>query len=173
MRTLQRLSQVWYSWVSAPSRCSRRSCSFSLALFYQPASHSDFYAGFWVASQRCRDRLFSYFCLQRDCTEAAFTKEASLYLVVSAGLLAILLTASRQFSWLDVCVSTAAMLPVGLGMYVGQQMRDQIAPETFKKLVLITVIKPQAPTCCDMVSSVDGLAKAAAWGTSGSAANHP
>jgi uncharacterized membrane protein YfcA len=33
------------------------------------ASHSDFSAGFWEASQRCRDRLFSYFCLQRDCAE--------------------------------------------------------------------------------------------------------
>ena len=70
----------------------------------------------------------------------AFTKEASLYLVVSAGLLAILLTASRQFSWLDVSVSTAAMLPVMLGMHLGQHMRDKIAPETFKKLVLIAVI---------------------------------
>src|SRR5215831_10239195 len=113
MRTLQRSSQAWCLWVSAASRCSRRSCSFSLAWFYQPGSHSDFSAGFW---------------------------EASLYLVVSAGLLAILLTASRQFSWLDVSVSAAAMLPVVLGMYVGQHMRDKIAPETFKKLVLIAVI---------------------------------
>jgi uncharacterized membrane protein YfcA len=32
------------------------------------------------------------------------------------------------------------MLPVALGMYVGQRMRDKIAPETFKKLVLIAVI---------------------------------
>jgi hypothetical protein len=37
-----------------------------LALFYQPASHSDFSAGLWEASQRWRDRLFSYFCSQRD-----------------------------------------------------------------------------------------------------------
>src|SRR5580704_9422199 len=56
-------------WVLPASRCSRRSCSFSLAWFYQPASHSDFSEGFWEASQRCRDRLFSYFCWQRDCTE--------------------------------------------------------------------------------------------------------
>ena len=56
------------------------------------------------------------------------------------GLLAILLTASRQFNWLDVFVSTAAMLPVVFGMYLGQHMRDKIAPETFKKLVLIAVI---------------------------------
>jgi uncharacterized membrane protein YfcA len=32
------------------------------------------------------------------------------------------------------------MLPVVLGMYVGQHMRDKIAPETFGKLVLIAVI---------------------------------
>ena len=51
------------------SHCSRRGCSFSLACFYQPASRSGFSAGFWEASQRCRDRLFSYFCLQRACAE--------------------------------------------------------------------------------------------------------
>ena len=50
------------------------------------------------------------------------------------------LAASRQFSWLDVAVSTAAMLPVVLGMYAGQHMRDKIAPETFKTLVLIAVV---------------------------------
>ena len=84
--------------------------------------------------------MFSYFCLQKGLSGRAFTKEASLYLVVSAGLLAILLTASHEFSWLDVCVSTAALFPVALGMYLGQHMRDKIAPETFRKLVLIAVI---------------------------------
>jgi uncharacterized protein len=84
--------------------------------------------------------LVFIFLLAKGLRGKAFTKEASLYLVVSAGLLAILLMASRQFSWLDVLVSTAAMLPVVLGMYVGQHMRDKIAPETFKNLVLIAVI---------------------------------
>src|SRR5262245_35516630 len=84
--------------------------------------------------------LVFIFLLAKGLRGKAFTKEASLYLVVSSGLLAILLPASRQFSWLDVSVSTAAMLPVVLGMYVGQHMRDKIAPETFKKLVLIAVI---------------------------------
>jgi uncharacterized protein len=84
--------------------------------------------------------LVFIFLLARGLRGKAFTKEASLYLVVSAGLLAILLTASREFSWLDVCVSTAALLPVVLGMSVGQHMRDRIAPETFRKLVLIAVI---------------------------------
>ncbi|HZR76482.1 MAG TPA: hypothetical protein VFB05_26585, partial [Bradyrhizobium sp.] len=50
------------------------------------------------------------------------------------------LTASREFSWIDVSVSTGAMLPVAVGMYAGQHMRDKIAPETFRKLVLIAVI---------------------------------
>ncbi len=80
------------------------------------------------------------FLLAKKLSGKAFTKEASLYLVVSAGLPAIPLTASRQFSWLDVSVSTAAMLPVVLGMYVGQHMRGIIVFETFKKLVLIAVI---------------------------------
>ena len=84
--------------------------------------------------------LVFIFMLAKGLRGQAFTKEASLYLVVSAGLLAILLTASRAFSWLDVSVSTAATLPVGLGMYAGQHVRDRIAPETFKKLVLIAVI---------------------------------
>src|SRR6476620_1311700 len=60
------VSQAWCLWGSAASRCSRRSCSFSLALFYRPASHSDFSAGFWEVSQRWRGRLSSYFCSQRD-----------------------------------------------------------------------------------------------------------
>src|SRR3977135_1609184 len=84
--------------------------------------------------------LVFIFLLAKGLRGKAFTKEASLYLVVSAGLLATLLTASRQFNWLDVLVSTAATLPVVLGMYVGQHMRDKIAPETLKKLVWTGVI---------------------------------
>ncbi len=84
--------------------------------------------------------LVFIFLLAKGLRGQAFTKEASLYLVISSGLLAILLTTSRQFSWLDVLVSTAAMVPVVLGMYVGQHMRDKIAPETFKKLVLLAVM---------------------------------
>jgi uncharacterized membrane protein YfcA len=72
--------------------------------------------------------LVFVFLLAKGLRGKAFPKEASLYLVVSAGLLAVLLTASRQFSWLDVSVSTAAVLPVVLGMCAGQRMRDKIAP---------------------------------------------
>jgi len=84
--------------------------------------------------------LVFIFLLAKGLRGKAFTKEASLYLVVSAGLLAILLTANSQFNRLDGLVSMVATLPIVLGMYVGQHMRDKIAPETFKKLVLIAVI---------------------------------
>src|SRR5262249_34581005 len=92
------------------------------------------------ASQRCQDRLFSYFYLQRDCAEKRSQRKHRCISSFSAGLLAILLTASRQFRWRDVSVSTAAMLPVVLGMYVGEHIRLKIAPDTFKKLVLIAAI---------------------------------
>jgi len=84
--------------------------------------------------------LVFIFLLAKGLHGQAFTKEASLYLVVSAGLLAILLTAGGPFSWLDVSISTAAMVPVLLGMVVGQRLRDKIAPETFRTLVLIAVM---------------------------------
>jgi uncharacterized protein len=84
--------------------------------------------------------LVFIFLLAKGLRGQAFTKEASLYLVVSAALLAIFLAASRQFSWLDILVSTAAMMPVVLGMYLGQHVRDWIAPEAFRRLVLIAVI---------------------------------
>ena len=84
--------------------------------------------------------LVFIFLIAKGLRGQAFTKEASLYLVVSAGLLAILLTASREFSWRDALVSTMATLPVMLGMYIGRHIRDKIAPETFRKLVLLAVI---------------------------------
>jgi uncharacterized protein len=99
-----------------------------------------FFGGLLGAIAAMPGPLVFIFLLAKGLRGRAFTKQASMYLVVSAGLLAILLTAGRQFSWLDVLVSAAAMLPVVLGMYVGQHMRDKIAPETFEKLVLIAVI---------------------------------
>jgi uncharacterized membrane protein YfcA len=63
--------------------------------------------------------LVFIFLLAKGLHGKAFTKEASLYLVISSGLLAILLTASREFNWLDVSVSMAAMVPVVLGMFIG------------------------------------------------------
>jgi len=99
-----------------------------------------FFGGILGAIAAMPGPLVFIFLLAKGLRGKAFTKEASLYLVVSAGLLAILLTASPQFNWFDVWVSAAATLPVVLGMYVGQHVRDKIEPETFEKLVLIAVI---------------------------------
>lgn len=101
---------------------------------------SGFFGGILGGIAAMPGPLVFIFLLAKGLRGKAFTKEASLYLVVSAGLLTILLTASNQFSWLDVSVSMAAILPIVLGMYIGQRLRDKIAPETFRKLVLIAVI---------------------------------
>jgi uncharacterized membrane protein YfcA len=99
-----------------------------------------FFGGVLGAIAAMPGPLVFIFLLAKGLRGKAFTKEASLYLVVSAGLLALLLTASREFNWRDVSVSAAAMLPVGLGMFAGQLIRDKIAPQTFEKLVLFAVI---------------------------------
>ncbi|HEY7298713.1 MAG TPA: sulfite exporter TauE/SafE family protein [Xanthobacteraceae bacterium] len=103
-----------------------------------------FFGGIMGGTAAMAGPLVFIFLLAKGLRGKAFTKEASLYLVFSSGLLAILLTASHEFGWLDVAVSTAATLPVFIGMYAGQHMRDKIAPETFRKLVLIAVIAAAA-----------------------------
>jgi len=70
----------------------------------------------------------------------AFTKEASLFLVISSGFLALVLTTSRQVSWAQWALSLAALLPVAVGMFFGRHIRDWISAENFKRLVLVVVI---------------------------------
>jgi uncharacterized membrane protein YfcA len=99
-----------------------------------------FFGGIMGGTAAMAGPLVFIFLLAKGLRGMAFTKEASLYLVFSSGLLAVLLTASHEFGWLDVSISMVAMLPVALGMSIGRHMRDKIAAETFKKLVLIAVI---------------------------------
>jgi uncharacterized protein len=69
-----------------------------------------------------------------------FTKEASMFLVLSAALLAAILTSSHVFGWSDLGVSTAALAPVAVGMVMGQKVRDTIPAQAFKKAVLVVVL---------------------------------
>ncbi len=69
-----------------------------------------------------------------------FTKEASLFLVISSALLALVLSSSNQVSWTEWAWSLAALVPVGLGMFLGRHIRDRISAENFKRLVLVVVI---------------------------------
>jgi len=80
------------------------------------------------------------FLLAKGLSVRAFTKEASMFLVVSSVLLASALTSSRQFDWHDVLISTLATAPVVVGMLVGQKIRDTIPADIFKKLVVLTVL---------------------------------
>lgn len=80
------------------------------------------------------------FLLAKGLRGSEFTGEASMFLVVSSLVLAFVLAGTGSFNWWDVLISAAALAPVALGMYVGQKLRDRIAPETFKRLVLVAVL---------------------------------
>lgn len=80
------------------------------------------------------------FLLAKGLRGSEFTGEASMFLVVSSLALAVALAGTGSFDWRDVLISAAALAPVVVGMYVGQKLRDRIAPETFKRLVLVAVL---------------------------------
>jgi uncharacterized membrane protein YfcA len=80
------------------------------------------------------------FLLAKGLRGNEFTGEASMFLVVSSLALAIGLAGTGGFDWRDALVSAAALIPVAIGMYLGQKVRDRIAPETFKRLVLLAVL---------------------------------
>jgi uncharacterized membrane protein YfcA len=84
--------------------------------------------------------LVFIFLLAKGLSGRAFTKEASMFLVISSLLLTSALTSSRQFDWRDVLVSTIATAPVVVGMLAGQKVRDAIPAAVFKKLVVIVVL---------------------------------
>jgi len=71
---------------------------------------------------------------------AAFTKEASMFLVIASAVLAIVLGSSQHIGAQEWGLSLAALLPVSAGMLLGQRLRGVISPEVFKRLVLVTVI---------------------------------
>jgi uncharacterized membrane protein YfcA len=80
------------------------------------------------------------FLLAKGLRGRDFTKEASLFLVLSAALLTILLSSSTRFDWLDLAISTLAVVPVAIGMLFGQRLRDRIPAESFKKIVLVVLL---------------------------------
>jgi hypothetical protein len=84
--------------------------------------------------------LVFIFLLAKGLSGREFTKEASMFLVVSSILLASALTSSRQFDWHDVLISTLATAPVVVGMLVGQKVSDAIPADAFKKLVVVAVL---------------------------------
>lgn len=83
--------------------------------------------------------VFTYL-LAKGLRGKEFTKEASIFLVLSSALLAMFLSSSRIFSWADLVISTSALIPVGIGMYLGQRLRDLIPADLFKRVVLIVVL---------------------------------
>ena len=80
------------------------------------------------------------FLLAKGLRGRTFTKEASMFLVVSALLLAGTLTWSQRFATWDLLISAAAVAPVGVGMLIGQRLRDNVPALMFRRLVLIVVL---------------------------------
>lgn len=80
------------------------------------------------------------FLLAKGLRGGEFTGEASMFLVVSSLALAVVLAGTGSFHWQDALVSACALAPVAFGMYAGQKLRDRIAPDLFKKLVLLAVL---------------------------------
>ncbi len=83
--------------------------------------------------------VFTYL-LAKGLRGRSFTKEASMFLVISAALLAAVLTSSKSFDRSDIGISILAVVPVVAGMVFGQKLRDAIPAESFKKFVLIAVL---------------------------------
>jgi uncharacterized membrane protein YfcA len=83
--------------------------------------------------------VFTYL-LAKGLRGREFTKEASLFLVLSSTLLAVFLSSSHIFSWLDLAFSTCAFIPVAIGMHLGRSIRDSIPADFFKSAVLIIVL---------------------------------
>jgi uncharacterized membrane protein YfcA len=83
--------------------------------------------------------VFTYL-LAKGLRGKEFTKEASLFLVLSSALLAIFLSSNHIFNWADLVTSTSALIPVGIGMYLGQRLRDVIPANFFKRAVLVVVL---------------------------------
>ncbi len=84
--------------------------------------------------------LVFMFLLAKGLSGKAFTKEASMFLVVSSLLLASVLAASRTFDWHDALISALSTAPVVAGMLVGQKLRDAVPADAFKKLVVLVVL---------------------------------
>ncbi|NVN87289.1 MAG: sulfite exporter TauE/SafE family protein [Rhodopseudomonas sp.] len=80
------------------------------------------------------------FLLSKGLRGKDFTKEASLFLVLSAALLAGTLASSYKFDWVDLAISALALAPVAVGMFFGQKLRDMIDEQAFKKIVLLVVL---------------------------------
>jgi uncharacterized membrane protein YfcA len=69
-----------------------------------------------------------------------FTQQASLFLVISSAILAIVLSGNKTLPWRDFLISMAATIPVVAGMILGQGLRDKLHPDVFRRFVLVIIV---------------------------------
>ena len=102
--------------------------------------------------------LVFIFLLAKGLRGRAFTKEASMFLVVSSVLLASALTSSHRFDWHDILISTFATAPVVAGTLFGQKVRDAVPADAFKKLVVLMVLLSGAQLVWNGIFTMRGFA---------------
>jgi uncharacterized membrane protein YfcA len=68
-----------------------------------------------------------------------FVKQISLLFLAATGTLLLALGSMGSFSGLDLLISTAAMLPIQLGLIIGRGLRRRLSPALFRVAVLCVV----------------------------------
>ena len=86
--------------------------------------------------------------LERD----TFVASIALCYTVAGAALYVTLAGYQLLGWPELVVSTAALLPLWIGMLVGRRLRRRIAPERFRQLLIgvllliaVSLLIPMAP----------------------------
>lgn len=84
--------------------------------------------------------LLAMYLLASGATGKVFTKQIAIILVVSIITLIIAFSGGAHASWTDLVISSAASIPVVIGMVLARPLRDKLSPAAFRKLVLLFVV---------------------------------
>jgi uncharacterized membrane protein YfcA len=84
--------------------------------------------------------ILSLYLLSRGITGDRFVQYSSIYLVFASAALTLALGNSGAFGWIDAAISSACLLPILLGMWVGQWLRAGVPAALSRKLVLCIVV---------------------------------
>jgi uncharacterized protein len=73
--------------------------------------------------------------LKRD----QFVQYSSMFLVISAAVMAVFLHGKGVMGWQDTVISALATLPIFVGMWAGSFVRNYVPQDVFRKLILLVV----------------------------------
>jgi len=88
--------------------------------------------------------LLAMYLIATGTTGRAFTKQIAIILVVSIITLIVALSGGAHASWTDLAISSAASIPVVIGLLLVRPLRDRLSPAVFRRLVLLFVLAAAA-----------------------------